>query len=167
MPKKKKNESADPNEGKPKNLTLGDFIVVKTKKNDTKHTTSSSLLEERRGEEQFTEASGACSVDVTDCTKDTQHKEENLDSSKIYFVCRTKKGGVPVKVESRASGKKVTLVEHVGGDGKALVQILKNKFGTGGFYKDDFIELQGDFKLKVTKYLNDNKQLLRPYGTKC
>jgi len=83
-----------------------------------------------------------------------------------YFVCRTKKGGVPVKVESRSSGKKVTLVEHVGGDGKGLAQMLKNRFGTGGLYKDGVVELQGDCLVKVSKYLNENKQLLKPFGTK-
>jgi len=80
-------------------------------------------------------------------------------------VCRTKKGGLPVKVENRSSGKKVTLVEHVQGDGKALVQVLKGKFGTGGLFKDGVVELQGDCLSKVSKYFNENKQLLKPYGT--
>ena len=83
-----------------------------------------------------------------------------------FFIRRTKKGGVPVKVESRASGKKVTLIENVEGDAKKLLQELKNKFGTGGLLKEGVIELQGDCLVKVTKYLNLNKQLLKPYGTK-
>ena len=90
---------------------------------------------------------------------------ENATPVQAYFVCRTKKGGIPVKVENRSSGKKVTLVEHVKGDGKLLVSDMKNKFGTGGLFKDETIELQGDCIVKVTKYLNQNKHLLRPYNT--
>ena len=88
------------------------------------------------------------------------------DTAITYFVWRTKKGGLPVKVENRASGKKVTLIENVKGEGKLLVHQMKMKFGTGGLFKDGTIELQGDLKLKVTKFLNENKNLLKPYGTK-
>ena len=96
-------------------------------------------------------------VETTSSIKETSQQD--------VFVCRTKKGGLPVKVENRSSGKKVTIIEHVVGNSKLILQEMKNKFGTGGVNLDDSIELQGDCKTKVTKYLNDNKHLLRPYGT--
>ena len=155
MPKKKKKEHTDdPHEGRPSGLTLGDFLVpqkLPSKKN-------------------------AAAVASTIDTAKVILKEENpkiaevekqpvvKDQPKVFFVCRTKKGGLPVKVENRSSGKKVTIVEHVLGDGKSILTVMKNKFGTGGVNHGDFIELQGDCKTKVTKYLNENKHLLKPYG---
>lgn len=94
-----------------------------------------------------------------------QHMKEENVVEKICFVCRTKKGGIPVKVESRSSGKKVTIIENVFGDYKILLQEFKTIFGTGGLFRDGSIELQGDLKVKVSKYLNDNKHLLKPYGS--
>ena len=145
MPKKKKAVSSDPHEGRPSGLTLGDFLVTK------------SVVDENNV------GAVGCSSSITTIETAQDSKEQG---SKIFFVCRTKKGGIPVKVESRSSGKKVTLVEHVLGNGKLLLQELKNKFGTGGLLRDDCIELQGDCKTKVSKYFNDNKHLLKPYGSK-
>ena len=60
----------------------------------------------------------------------------------------------------------MTLIENIKGDAKLFLQDLKIRFGTGGVVKDGVIELQGDFKVKLSKYINDNKQeLLKPYGS--
>lgn len=151
MPKKKKVIPSDPHEGRPSGLTLGDFLVTKSVS----------------GEDNAAPRSHPTAITTQTNPDVVQHSQDkNKVDSNIFFVCRTKKGGIPVKVESRSSGKKVTLVEHVLGDGKILLQELKNKFGTGGLLRDDCIELQGDCKTKVSKYFNDNKHLLKPYGSK-
>ena len=151
MPKKKKKEIEnvdDLHEGRPGALTLGDFLVPQNlpSKMNAAVTSSASKAEDIQN-------------------KDKDISEQNREQQNV-FVCRTKKGGLPVKVENRSSGKKVTIIEHVIGDSKIILQEMKNKFGTGGVNQGDFIELQGDCKTKVTKYLNDNKHLLKPYGTK-
>ena len=144
MPKKKKNKEKEteegPHEGRPAALTLGDFLFPQNVQNNP----------------------------IASPTIDTESVEapDNKESSQQgVFVCQTKKGGLPVKVENRSSGKKVTIIEHVVGNSKIILQEMKNKFGTGGVNMGDSIELQGDCKTKVTKYLNENKHLLRPYGT--
>ena len=180
MPKKTKSDKLDPHEGRPSGLTFGDFITIKPKQNQKKTNVNDKL---NVAEQQAGASSSAFSVDkehftdaaIVDTDKNNerqdgsvllQYPEIEVTNNKFYFICRTKKGGLPVKVESRSSGKKVTLIENVEGDGKELLHELKIKFGTGGILKSDSIELQGDNIVKVTKYLNERKHLLRPYGTK-
>lgn len=144
MPKKKSKEKENiekPHEGRPAALTLGDFLFPP---NVPSSSTVASPIK-------------TVSPEVPSSIKKTPAQD--------VFICRTKKGGLPVKVENRSSGKKVTVIEHVVGNSKLILQEMKNKFGTGGINQGDFIELQGDCKTKVTKYLNDNKYLLKPYGT--
>uniref|UniRef100_A0A7M5TQ24 SUI1 domain-containing protein n=1 Tax=Clytia hemisphaerica TaxID=252671 RepID=A0A7M5TQ24_9CNID len=151
MPKKKKNEEQkDPHEGRPNHLTFGDFLVLKKTAGKDKTDTEAKISDETATNSN----QGACALPA-----------DTIESTPVY-VCRTKKGGIPVKVENRSSGKKVTIIEHVLGNNKVILQELKTKLGTGGVNHGDFIELQGDCKTKVTKYLNDNKHLLKPYGTK-
>jgi len=61
-----------------------------------------------------------------------------------YSVGKTKKGGLPVRVESRSKGKKVTVVFNVTGDLKLLLSELKQAAGSGGVVREDTIEIQGD-----------------------
>ncbi|CAE7236503.1 unnamed protein product, partial [Symbiodinium sp. CCMP2456] len=49
-----------------------------------------------------------------------------------YVVNATKKGGLPIKVESRAKGKKVTIISGVQGDAQSLVSALGSLLGCGG-----------------------------------
>lgn len=73
-----------------------------------------------------------------------------------YRVNKTKKGGWPVSFEKRAAGKVVTLLRGVSGDGDVLLKALKKHCATGGHYKDDQIELQGDHRVKVSAWLDRN-----------
>ena len=76
-----------------------------------------------------------------------------------YSIGKTKKGGLPVRVESRSKGKKVkfnmtstfimsvlqvTVVFNVTGDLKLLLSELKQAAGSGGVVREDTIEIQGD-----------------------
>jgi hypothetical protein len=48
----------------------------------------------------------------------------------------SKKGGFPVSVESRAKGKKVTVIHNVTGDLTLLLSDLKSAVGSGGVVRD-------------------------------
>ena len=76
-----------------------------------------------------------------------------------YSIGKTKKGGLPVRVENRSKGKKVkfnmtstftmsilqvTVVFNVTGDLKLLLSELKQAAGSGGVVREDTIEIQGD-----------------------
>lgn len=71
-----------------------------------------------------------------------------------YQVARTRKGGWPVSFEKRAAGKLVTVIGHVSGDGGALLKALRKHCATGGVFKDDTVELQGDHRAKVEAFLD-------------
>ena len=71
-----------------------------------------------------------------------------------YGVRATKKGGVPVKVESRKSGKKVVVIESCEGDLKALLRDLQAALGTGGVLRGGTVEVQGEHHVaRVTQFL--------------
>ena len=70
-----------------------------------------------------------------------------------YSVGATKKGGVPVRVESRKS-KKVVVIDNAEGDLKALLKDLQGALGTGGVLRDGTVEVQGEQHLeRVTQFL--------------
>ena len=62
-----------------------------------------------------------------------------------FVVMASKKGGIPVGVEKRAKGKKVTVVSNIQGDCAALLTVLKRSLGSGGSQGPGpgQIELQG------------------------
>lgn len=64
-----------------------------------------------------------------------------------------------VKLDTKQrAGKVVTLVDGFVGTGEDLEKLgkeLKTKCGTGGSVKDGFILIQGDYKDKVLKWLQD------------
>lgn len=166
MPKKKKAERAssdiDIGNERPSNLTLGDYITFSIPNSSV----SSATVQQPISASNFLEEAPVYSAAAQKNRQETARFSSLENSKTDYFICRTKKGGIPVKVENRASGKKVTLIENVKGDAKLFLQDLKIRFGTGGVVKDGVIELQGDFKVKLSKYINDNKQeLLKPYGS--
>ena len=70
-----------------------------------------------------------------------------------YSITRTKKGGIPIRVESRNKGKKVTVVFNVTGDSRELLKELKHSAGCGGVVREDTIELQGEKVAVVEKVI--------------
>jgi len=165
MPKRQKNKKNEDEDMRPPQATLADFITVKLPqsskhKQPQAHSTGDTLKSVNIETPVFNTTDDIETFDMGNTVVKT-------DTNKtVYFICRTKKGGFPIKTESRSSGKKVTIIEHVNGDAKSLLQDLKMAFGTGGLIKEDCIELQGDFVAKLTKYFNEHKQLFRPYGSK-
>ena len=67
-------------------------------------------------------------------------------SNASFHVHGTKKGAIPVSVERRALGKKVTVIENVSGDADALLRMLKSRLGTGGTRRGSTstVEIAGD-----------------------
>ena len=74
-------------------------------------------------------------------------------SASAYSIGKTKKGGLPVRVESRSKGKKVTVVFNVTGDLKLLLSELKQAAGSGGVVREDTIEIQGDKQQFVENFI--------------
>lgn len=77
-----------------------------------------------------------------------------------FSVAATKKGEVPLRVEKRAKGKKVTIISNVNGDAVRLVRALQTLLGTGGSVRQAekgswAVEVQGDQVSRVTKALLD------------
>eukprot|EP00536_Pseudo-nitzschia_multiseries_P014172 jgi/Psemu1/291299/fgenesh1_pg.665_\ len=65
-----------------------------------------------------------------------------------YRVRATKKGNVPVVVESRKHHK-VIVLSNIEGDVDALLSILKKKLGAGGVRKGNAIEINGSADKQV------------------
>ena len=59
-----------------------------------------------------------------------------VSSLPAYMVLGSKKGGFPVSIESRAKGKKVTVIHNVSGDVSLLLSDLKSAVGSGGVVRD-------------------------------
>ncbi len=76
-----------------------------------------------------------------------------------YRVERTRKGGYDLAFERRAKGKGVTVLRRVHGDGEALMKKLKKKCGAGGTVHEDSIELQGDHRSAIERFLR-NEELI-------
>lgn len=54
-----------------------------------------------------------------------------------FFIQAGKKGQVPIEMEKRAKGKKVTIIKNCGGNVKAMLTLLKENLGTGGDVYDE------------------------------
>jgi len=76
-------------------------------------------------------------------------------SGPAYTIGRTKKGSLPIRVENRNKGKKVTVVFNVTGDLRLLLSELKQAAGSGGVVRDDTVEIQGDKADFVEKFLKN------------
>eukprot|EP00439_Symbiodinium_sp_Y106_P078130 s204_g16.t4 len=77
-----------------------------------------------------------------------------------FAVQATKKGELPLKVEKRAKGKKVTIIGNVSGDATKLARGLQTMLGVGGSVRQVdrnawSVEVQGDQVPRVTKALMD------------
>ena len=65
---------------------------------------------------------------------------------------------VEIKIDKRRYGKTMTIIEGINEkttDMKSLVSKLKSICASGGTVKDGKIELQGDHREKVKKYLEE------------
>jgi translation initiation factor 1 (eIF-1/SUI1) len=80
---------------------------------------------------------------ITSNTLSSQDKQQSIPPSS-YIVRATKKGNVPVVIESRKHHK-VVVLSNVEGDIEKLLSILKKKLGTGGSVQkgNNSIEISG------------------------
>ena len=74
----------------------------------------------------------------------TAAASDSTNSATAYTVEKTRKGGWPLSLEKRRSGKTVTVLDRVSGDTKGLLRRLRRECGAGGSLKDERIEIQGD-----------------------
>lgn len=72
-----------------------------------------------------------------------------------FTIQRTRKGGYPISLEKRPSGKVVTVLRNVSGDAEALLKLLKKRCGAGGCLAENAVEIQGDHRLRIEAILNE------------
>ena len=63
---------------------------------------------------------------------------------------------IRIKIERKRYGKLMTIIEGINPkmiDVKKLTKYLKSKLACGGTFKNDKIELQGDYRKKIKKLL--------------
>jgi len=72
-----------------------------------------------------------------------------------FSIHRTRKGGMPISLEKRPSGKVATVIANVHGDAEALLVLLKKKCGAGGVARDGTVEIQGDHRSRIEVILRE------------
>lgn len=72
-----------------------------------------------------------------------------------FAVEKTRKGGYDLAIEKRASGKVVTVVRKITRGDEALLAALKKLCGAGGAPREDGIEIQGDHRERIERFLRD------------
>ena len=72
-----------------------------------------------------------------------------------FHIAKTKKGSLPIRLENRNKGKKVTVIFNVSGDARELLKELKHAAGCGGVIREDTVELQGDRVDLLEKFLKN------------
>ena len=72
-----------------------------------------------------------------------------------FHIAKTKKGSLPIRLENRNKGKKVTVIFNVSGDARELLKELKHAAGCGGVIREDTVELQGDRVDLLEKFLRN------------
>jgi len=73
-----------------------------------------------------------------------------------WKIMRTRKGGWPLRVEKRPSGKVVTVVSNVTAGQEALLSELKKRCAAGGKVTDGGLEIQGDHAVKIAAFLDES-----------
>ena len=69
----------------------------------------------------------------TNCSTSTAPSSDPPEKIRLpYTISKTKKGSLPIRLESRNKGKKVTVIFNVTGDAKELLKELKHAAGCGG-----------------------------------
>lgn len=72
-----------------------------------------------------------------------------------FTIQRTRKGGYPISLEKRPSGKVVTVIRNVSGDAEALLKLLKKRCGAGGCLAENSVEIQGDHRQRIEAILSE------------
>ena len=90
-------------------------------------TTSSSENNKVLTNSSTTSAASASTPPVATSSSDPSCKDRLP-----YTISKTKKGSLPIRLESRNKGKKVTVIFNVTGDAKELLKELKHAAGCGG-----------------------------------
>ena len=176
MPKRQKQSKELPGEGRPAGLNFGDFLTSQIQSSQTRTTTtpgktddfpalttaapstpssssSSSEVWSRPAVETVSQPPGI-SRDLPSTEQPPPVGEEKSGRPSLpYRITKTKKGGIPVRVESRNKGKKVTVVFNVSGDSRELLKELKHSAGCGGVVREDTVELQGEKVALVEKLI--------------
>ena len=171
MPKKQKQNKSIPGEEKAPGLSLADFITIASASKSQKEPNADL---QKNQSEQFPilnntvksiapTTDGSCwsrgpmlcsDTGISDIPKSGGITVAKIDGLQ-YKIGRTKKGGLPIRVENRSKGKKVTVIFNVSGDLKILLSELKHAAGSGGVVKEDTVEIQGDKQEFVEKFLRN------------
>ena len=161
MPKRQKESKLLPGEGRPTvGLNLGDFLAARVPQQPTPQhqkpnslesdfpslslTTSSSEVKSKSkpgvwGRAGSTPPSGSDNVPTNPSTAESVSKltfassSDPSDKPRLpYTISKTKKGSLPIRLETRNKGKKVTVIFNVTGDARELLKHLKHATGCGG-----------------------------------
>ena len=169
MPKRQKQSRELPGEGRPAALNLGDFLSSQT---ENKQQSFPPLLTVSpspsswggpapTAEPPLPPPASSSWVRPSPSPGDhplpppasSSQPGNETKSGLAYSITWTKKGGIPIRVESRNKGKKVTVVFNVSGDSRELLKELKHSAGCGGVVREDTIELQGEKVAVVEKVI--------------
>lgn len=72
-----------------------------------------------------------------------------------FEVEKTRKGGYNLAIEKRSSGKVVTVLRGISRGDDALLVRLKKLCGAGGAKREDGIEVQGDHRDRIERFLRE------------
>ena len=171
MPKRQKQSKELPCEGRPAALNLGDFLALQIESKQSASpatvqseqfpalptvttTTSTTTTAIKTTGQTWVRPSPSTSTSVDSPAPSSE--PEQSKSGLPYNITKTKKGSIPIRVESRNKGKKVTVVFNVTGDSRELLKELKHSAGCGGVVREDTIELQGE-KISVVEKIIKSK----------
>ena len=160
MPKRQKESKLLPGEGRPTGgLNLGDFLVARVPQQLTPQHQNTNSLESDFPSLGLTSSSDEKSKSISGVWGSTgsapPSRSDNVptnpstaaSASKIilasssdpsdkprlpYTISKTKKGSLPIRLETRNKGKKVTVIFNVTGDARELLKELKHAAGCGG-----------------------------------
>jgi translation initiation factor 1 (eIF-1/SUI1) len=172
MPKRSKKQGQakgeDDHEGRPPTLTLASFIQFPDLSSSASSSIEKKNPEEANDEKEDSQISETLSQGIVSHSDNCLPiaTEAGFTTTKtlnpIYFIGKTKKGKLPLTCESRAKGKKVTVISNVSGNAGALLSELKRKAGCGGVIREGTVELQGD-RLKFLSQFLTGHPCLKPY----
>lgn len=72
-----------------------------------------------------------------------------------FRVEKTRKGGYNLAIEKRSGGKVVTVIRGVDRGAEDLLAALKKLCGAGGAVREEGIEIQGDHRDRVERFLKE------------